>query len=47
MPTIKLAALSGRHLSFLLSSFTSLWQFNALTRCPDLLDHFTHNSHGY
>jgi integrase len=25
--------------SFLLSSLTSLWHFNALTRCPDLLDH--------
>ncbi|MDA0994435.1 MAG: hypothetical protein O3A13_12505, partial [Proteobacteria bacterium] len=29
--------------SFLLSSFTSLWHFNALTRCPVLVDHFIYN----
>jgi hypothetical protein len=23
-----------------LSFFTSLWHFNALTQCPDLVDHF-------
>ena len=28
-------------LSFLLSSFTSLWHFTTLTRCPNLVDHIT------
>gem|GEM_PF-3061395 len=27
--------------SLLLSSFTSLWHLNALTRCPDLVDHIS------